>query len=41
MTEKPIRLGFALTGSFCTFDKAFLQMERLKTLGYEIHPILL
>ena len=39
MTEKPIRLGFALTGSFCTFDKAFLQMERLKTLGYEIYPI--
>lgn len=32
-------LGFALTGSFCTLDKAFLLMETLKS-DYRILPIL-
>lgn len=32
------RLGFALCGSFCTFDKALAEMEAL-TAAYEITPI--
>lgn len=39
MTE-PLRLGFALTGSFCTFSKALASMEKCRELGYEILPIL-
>lgn len=34
-----ITIGFALTGSFCTFDKAFAQMEKLAAKGYRILPI--
>ena len=34
------KIGFALTGSFCTFEKALQQMERLAELGYELYPIL-
>lgn len=33
-----LRLGFALCGSFCTFDKALAEMEAL-TADYEITPI--
>ena len=25
-----VKIGFAMTGSFCTFEKAFLQAEKLK-----------
>ena len=34
------KVGFALTGSFCTFSTVFLVMERLVQLGYDIFPIL-
>ncbi len=34
------RVGFALTGSFCTFSRVFEQIKRLTELGYEITPIL-
>ncbi|MBE5782668.1 MAG: dipicolinate synthase subunit B [Clostridiales bacterium] len=34
------KVGFALTGSFCTFTRAFDSMKALKKLGYEIVPIL-
>lgn len=34
------RVGFAITGSFCTFTKAFDTMKVLKELGYDILPIL-
>ena len=34
------RIGFALTGSFCTFRAVFSVMERLRDLGYEITPVL-
>ncbi len=34
------RVGFALTGSFCTFSKVFSVMERLAKSGYDITPIL-
>ncbi len=33
-----LRLGFAITGSFCTFDKIFPLMEKLSA-EYEITPI--
>ncbi len=32
-------IGYAMTGSFCTLEKALTEMERLETLGYDILPI--
>lgn len=32
-------IGFVLTGSFCTFELAFAQMQRLAELGAEVMPI--
>lgn len=37
MNQKTI--GFALTGSFCTFQKAFAAMEALAAQGYALVPI--
>lgn len=35
-----LRLGFALTGSFCTFERAMACMKELKDTGrYDIFPI--
>lgn len=34
------RLGFALTGSFCTFKTVFSVVRALKEAGYDITPIL-
>lgn len=34
------RIGFALTGSYCTFSQVIPQIERLKNMGAEILPIL-
>lgn len=34
------KVGVALTGSFCTFQKVFEMIEKLVKLGYEIYPIL-
>ncbi len=34
------KIGFALTGSFCTFEKALVQMERLARMGYDLYPIM-
>lgn len=34
------RLGFALTGSFCTFKTVFSVVQTLKEAGYDITPIL-
>ena len=34
------RVGFALTGSFCTFRAVFAQMQGLVDGGYEVTPIL-
>jgi len=36
----PVRVGFAMCGSFCTFEKALKALERLTSLGYEVWPIL-
>lgn len=40
MGLKNIKVGFALTGSFCTFEKTLEQMEELVKLGSEIIPIM-
>lgn len=35
-----LRVGFALCGSFCTFAKAFEELEELVALGCEVTPIM-
>lgn len=37
---KGVRIGFAMTGSFCTFERCFHQAEQLKLMGAEIIPIM-
>ncbi|MBQ7143965.1 MAG: dipicolinate synthase subunit B [Oscillospiraceae bacterium] len=39
MTDAPIRIGLALTGSYCTFDKALAAAERLAET-YDLTAIL-
>ena len=34
------RIGFAVTGSFCTFEKALAGLEELARLGYDLYPIM-
>lgn len=34
------RIGFAVTGSFCTFAKVFPQMQLLTQKGYKVIPIM-
>ena len=33
-------IGFAMCGSFCTFSKALLQMQRLVDIGYKVLPVM-
>ena len=40
MTLENCRVGFALTGSFCTLAKAMPVLERLKQSGADITPIM-
>ena len=35
-----VKIGFALTGSFCTFEKTIEQMENLVKIGAEVIPIM-
>lgn len=35
-----ITLGYAMTGSFCTFDQSLKEMARLSSMGYELLPIM-
>lgn len=35
-----IKLGYALTGSFCTFEKSLAEMQKLKEAGFDIVPIM-
>ena len=35
-----LRIGFAMCGSFCTFERAFTQLEELARLGCELTPIM-
>ena len=37
---KGVKIGYALTGSYCTFSKAFEQAEKLVELGAELIPIM-
>ena len=37
---KKTTVGFAMTGSFCTFETVLQQMEELVRRGYEVVPIL-
>lgn len=37
---KKTSIGFAMTGSFCTFEVVLKQMEELVRRGYEVLPIL-
>ena len=34
------RIGFALTGSYCTFQRAFRAMEQLVEEGYAVTPVI-
>ena len=40
MGLRNVKVGFALTGSFCTFEKTLEQMEILANLGAEVIPIM-
>ena len=35
-----IKIGFALTGSFCTFAKVFPEIEKLVSEGADVYPII-
>ncbi len=35
-----LNIGFALTGSYCTFSKTIPQIKKLKEMGYNILPIM-
>lgn len=37
---KNIKVGFCMTGSFCTFEKAFSAMQELRDAGCDILPIM-
>ena len=39
-TLSGLKIGFAMTGSFCTFGKCFRQAEILKNMGAEIIPVM-
>ncbi len=39
MNLKGKKIGVALTGSFCTFEKVFLELQKLKDAGAELYPI--
>ena len=40
MELKGKKIGFVLTGSFCTFSKTIPKMKELKNLGADIIPIM-
>ena len=40
MSLKGIRIGFAVSGSFCTFARAFAQAEKLAAEGAELTPVM-
>ena len=40
MEVKGKKIGFILTGSFCTFSKTIPKMKELKELGADIIPIM-
>lgn len=40
MQLKGLKIGFAITGSFCTFDKIIPEIEKLVDEGAEVYPII-
>ncbi len=40
MSLKGVKVGFCMTGSFCTFEKAFAAAQALKAQGAELVPIM-
>jgi len=40
MLLKGVRIGYAVTGSFCTFDKVIPQIEKLVNEGADVTPII-
>lgn len=40
MLLEGVRVGFALTGSFCTFDKVFVEIEKIIAEGAQVTPII-
>lgn len=40
MDLKGKKIGVAMTGSFCTFEKTFLALQKLSEAGADLHPIL-
>jgi dipicolinate synthase subunit B len=40
MDIKGKKIGIALTGSFCTYEKMFKELERLSEAGADIYPIM-
>ena len=39
MNLKGKKIGVAFTGSFCTYEKAFLALEKLVGEGAKVQPI--
>ena len=35
-----MKIGYCLTGSFCTFDKSIIALKNLVEIGYEVTPIM-
>lgn len=35
-----VRIGYGITGSFCTFEKSFKAAQRLRDLGAELVPVM-
>ncbi len=35
-----IRIGYVMTGSYCTFERSFRQAERLIAMGAELLPVM-
>ncbi|MFI3229841.1 MAG: dipicolinate synthase subunit B [Bacillota bacterium] len=40
MNKNKLRVGFAITGSYCTLNKAIKMLEALVEAGYDVTPIL-
>ena len=40
MEIKGKKIGIALTGSFCTFEKTFAELQKLADTGADIYQIL-
>lgn len=40
MTLEGKKIGFAITGSFCSFEQVFIEIEKLVKLGADVYPII-